>query len=74
MTKSTNAFIGAVAAGFLLGVLIAPVKGKTLRRILLQHENDTDYEEVAVETYSINELVSKDSISFEDLKAKIKNG
>ena len=63
-----------MSAGFILGVLLAPVKGRILRQILFNHESDAAYEEDAVETYSINELVSRDSISFEDLRAKIKNG
>lgn len=74
MSKSTNVFIGAMSAGFLLGVLLAPVKGKVLCQILFNHESDATYEEDAIETYNINELVSADSISFEDLRAKIKNG
>ncbi len=74
MSKSTNVFIGAMSAGLLLGALFAPAKGMLLRRIVLKHENNTDDEEDAVETYSINELVSRDSISFEDLREKIKNG
>ncbi|MEO6165892.1 MAG: YtxH domain-containing protein [Chitinophagales bacterium] len=74
MNKSTNVFIGAISAGFLLGVLIAPLKGKLLREILFSPDNTTDFEDETVETYSINELISKDSTSFEDLKEKIRNG
>ena len=72
MNKQTNAFISGMAAGIAMGILFAPMEGRKLLKLLFNKRNDTQIWEDR-ETYSINELVSKDSTPFDELKEKIKN-
>ena len=73
MSRPINAFISGMAAGIAFGILFAPMEGRKLRRLLFKNRNDSDILEEG-ETYSINELISKDSTSFDELKEKINNG
>lgn len=69
MTSSTSTFLSALTAGVLLGILFAPLKGRELRDILFSSEDSKDWGDR--ETFSLLELVSKDSVSFQTLKEKI---
>lgn len=65
----TITIIGSIAAGFLAGILIAPMSGKKLRDILFG-----DPYAPKEHTYNISELVSPDSSSLESIRNKIEQG
>ena|SRR6186713_3504322 len=73
MTRRTNAFLSGITAGIVIGILFAPMEGRKLRELLFRGRNEDDLWDER-ETYSINELVSEGSTSFDALKEKIKNG
>ena len=73
MSRQMNAFISGMATGIAIGILFAPMEGRKLRELLFNSRNESDTWE-DWETYSINELVSEDSTSFDELKKKINNG
>lgn len=61
-------FFPAFTAGVILGLFYSPF-GKKLRDILLENKEEDAWPDR--DTFNVNELVSRDSISFEALKEKI---
>ncbi|MBK9731111.1 MAG: hypothetical protein IPO83_07465 [Chitinophagaceae bacterium] len=68
MNKVMKTFFPAFTAGVILGLFYSPF-GKKLRDILLENKEEDAWPDR--DTFNVNELVSRDSISFEALKEKI---
>ena len=71
MSNTTTTFLTGLTAGIIVGILTAPIEGKKLREILFDSKDGDGWN--SRETYGINELISEDSTSFEELKEKIRN-
>jgi gas vesicle protein len=66
----TISFITGAVIAFGIALLVAPVSGKELRRILFdpEYENDRDGDP---HTFNIKELISENSASLEEIKEKL---
>ncbi|MBA3648787.1 MAG: YtxH domain-containing protein [Chitinophagales bacterium] len=65
--------LSTVAAGFLtgfvLGILLAPMKGSELRQILFSNDDELEIE--GLHNFNVNELTGEGSDSLEDIKRRM---
>lgn len=67
--KTLIAFAAGLAAGGILSILFAPIKGEDLRTLLMkQHGNDNG----GIHNFNISELTSENSVSFAEIKEHLK--